>query len=184
MKSRKIKVIVVSIFMLCMLLLCQKISMAASASISASSTEVTVGTKVTIKVSGSAKAWSLKVNGAGISDKFHGGNISSKSNMPFSNSYNLNTSKPGTYTVSLSGDVTDADGTFSDISSSVTVRVNEKTTSSNNKNDDNTKNNDSKKSNNDTNKKNDDEKTDTTEPTFKSANDKVYATGDIKIRKS
>lgn len=178
MKSKKIKVIVVSIFMLCMLLLCQKISMAASASISASSTEVTVGTKVTIKVSGSAKAWSLKVNGAGISDKFPGGNISSKSNMPFSNSYNLNTSKPGTYTVSLSGDVTDANGTFSDISSSVTVRVNEKTTSSNNKNDDN------KKSNNDTNKKNDDEKTDTTEPTFKSANDKVYATGDINIRKS
>lgn len=177
MKLKKLRITVMLFVIIGMLLLCQKISMAANASISANSTDVSIGTKVTIKVSGSAKAWSLKVSGEGISEKIVGGNLSSKSNQNFSESYSLNTSKVGTYTVTLSGDVTDADGTPKDINSSVTVKVNEKTSSNNNTTNKNTTN-----KNTTTNQPTKPETP--AEPTFKSANETVYATGDINIRKS
>ncbi len=78
----------------------------------------------------------------------------------------------------MGGDVSDGStNKTTNISGSVTV------TATNSSSDNNDKNNDKKNDNKD-NKDNKDNNDTTTEPTFKSANDKVYATGDINIRKS
>ena len=166
MNKKIIKIYVILIAVCAFLFIGKSTTYAASASISASSTEVSVGSKVTIKVNGTGRAWSLKVSGSGISDTIVGGNLSSKENQNFSESYTLNTSSAGTYKVSLTGDVTDSSGT-KEISDSVTVKVSEKSTSRGNTvdNTNNTKN---------------EEKA----PNFKSANETVYATGNINVRKS
>lgn len=170
MKNKKLKIVMALFFIMLGLIIGGTNSYAASASISASSKNVSVGTKVTVTVSGSAKAWSLKASGSGVSENIVGGNLSSKSNQSFSESYTLDTSKAGTYKVSLSGDVTDANGTTTDIGDSVTITVSEKSSNSDNNNKtDTTKNTDTEKK---------------SEPTFKSANDTMYATGDINVRKS
>lgn len=82
------------------------------------------------------------------------------------------------------GKMSDSSGNLKNVSgNSISIAGKSK---SNGKDDStNSKNND-KKSDNDDSKKNDnkDNNDTTTEPTFKSANDKVYATGDINIRKS
>ncbi len=174
MKNIRFKIVTALFIIMLGLIIGGTNSYAASASISASSKNVSVGTKVTITVSGSAKAWSLKASGSGVSGNIVGGNLSSKSNQSFSESYTLNTSKAGTYKVSLSGDVTDANGTTTDIGDSVTVTVSEKSTSRDNTTDTNN-------NNTDNNKKQEEKKS---EPTFKSANDTMYATGDINVRKS
>lgn len=193
MKNKKIKIFISILIMVLFLFLGGSTSKAASASISASSKEVTAGTKVTITVSGSAKAWSLKASGSGISNSIVGGNLSSKSNQSFSESYSLNTSTPGTYTVSLTGDVTDATGDFKEISSSVTVKVSEKkadtpASNNNNNNNNNNTNKNNNKNNNNNNSNNNSENNkpvpEEKEPTFKAVNEKVYATGDINVRKS
>ncbi|MBQ3408826.1 MAG: cadherin-like beta sandwich domain-containing protein [Clostridia bacterium] len=171
MKNKKLKIVAFILFIVAILLIGSNASRAASASITASSKDVTVGTKVTIKVSGSAMTWSLKASGSGVSGKIVGGNLSSKANQSFSESYTLDTSSAGTYKVSLSGDVTDANGTTTDISDSVTIKVSAKSSNTT----DNTSKTDSTKTT-DTEKK--------SEPTFKSANETVYATGNINIRKS
>lgn len=171
MKSKLMKVYVTLFAVVMLMIIGKSTSYAASATITASSKDVSLGTSVTIKVSGSGRAWSLKVSGSGISDTIVGGNLSSKENQSFSQSYTLNTSKAGTYKVSLTGDVTDSSGT-KDINDSVTVKVSEKVTS---------------QDGNKTTTKTDTTKTDTKkteEPTFKAANDTMYATGDINVRKS
>jgi len=120
-------ILVLSIMMLC-LIAKGSISYAASANISSNSKEVNVGESVNINVSVDAIAWNLKVNGSGISESIVGGNMDGDelSNKVTNKSYKLDTSKAGTYTVKLSGDITDANGTAADISKSVTVKVNEK----------------------------------------------------------
>lgn len=110
-----------------MLLIFGTVSNAGNANISASSTNVEAGTAVNINVNVNAMAWNLKVSGSGISDKVVGGNMEG-TNQATSKSYKLDTSKPGTYTISLTGDVTDANGTPSNISGSTTVTVKEKAT--------------------------------------------------------
>ena len=137
-------------------------------------------------------AWSLKASGSGISDNIVGGNLGSKANQAISSSYTLDTSKAGTYTVNLSGDVTDADGTFKEISDSVTVKVSEKTITTNNNNNNNTENTGTTTSNNNKPQTSTTTKPTTTEPStpepkepkFTAADETVYATGNINIRKS
>ena len=145
---------------------------AASASISASSKNVSVGDKVTINVSINAATWNVYVNGS-VEDSIVGYD-SDLNNKTTNKSYTLNTSKAGTYTVSLSGTVKDSSGK-KDVGGSVKVTVSEKSTSRDNTT--NTNNN----NNTDNNKKQEEKKS---EPTFKSANDTMYATGDINVRKS
>lgn len=128
---------------------------AATASISASSKNVSVGDKVTIKVSYNACLCQLKVNGAGISDDidYIGSDLKNKSN---SKSYSLNTTKAGSYTVKLTGSITDQDRTLKNINDSVTVIVSEKSS----------------------------EPKKPEEPTFKNTNDKMYAKKEINVRQS
>lgn len=171
----KFKILIVLFGMLILCILQSKNVNAASASISASSKSVSVGDKVSINVSVNAMAWNVKVSGSGVSGSIVGGNMENMSNKSTSKSYTLDTSKAGSYTVSISGDVTDANGTNSGVSDSVTVKVSEKSTTNTDKN------NNTNKTNTNTTTKND---TTTSEPTFKTAKDTVYATGNINIRKS
>lgn len=111
---------------------------AASASISASKTSVTVGTKVTITVKVNAAAWNLSVSGS-ASDSIVGFNMDDK-NQTTTKTYTISTKKAGKYTVSLTGDITNAGSeTATNVSKSVTVTVKEKpktttTTTTNNNN--------------------------------------------------
>ena len=110
-------------FLLGFLLLSLPNVYAASASISASATSVTVGQGVTITVHYNAATWNLHLSGS-INDSVVGYDPNGN-NVSGSQSWNLNTSSVGTYTVSLSGDVTDG---VTDVNSpaggSVTVTVN------------------------------------------------------------
>lgn len=95
---------------------------AASASISASKTNVNVGDNVTITVTINAAAWDIKVSGSGISDSIVGYNEDAV-NETKTKTYTLNTSQEGSYTVSISGNVTDANDTKTYPNGSTTVTV-------------------------------------------------------------
>ena len=98
---------------------------AANASISVSSSNVYVGDNVTVTVYINAGSWNVQVSGSGISDSIVGYDMDG--NKAFSKSYSLNTSNPGTYTVNISGDITDYDTDVNSlVGGSVTVVVNPK----------------------------------------------------------
>ena len=100
---------------------------AATASISASKTNVKVGENVAIHVMATAVSWNLKVSGEGISDSIPGFNQDGQSET-ITKTYNLDTSKAGVFTVAVAGDVTDGDGTVK-VYEPVTVVVEEPVTS-------------------------------------------------------
>ena len=96
---------------------------AASASISASKITANVGENVTISVTINAASWNLSVSGSGISDSIVGYDADAN-NASTKKTYTLNTSSVGTYTVTISGDVTDGvTDVNSGINQSVTVSV-------------------------------------------------------------
>ena len=167
--KKLIKISILSIFVFIAISIFSK-TYAASASISASKTNVKVGEKVTITVSMNAAAWNTNISGA--ASKSFAGNSDDGNNITKKEQISFTPSSAGTYTFKLGGDVSDGStNKTTNVSGSVTV------TATNSSSDNNDKNNDKKNDNKDNNDT-------TTEPTFKSANDKVYATGDINIRKS
>ena len=93
---------------------------AASASISATSTSVEEGTPVTVNVSFTAAAWNLTVDGDKISGASYASQTSDLSEVTTSKSFSVDTSSAGSYTISLSGDITDKDGNTQEINKSVT----------------------------------------------------------------
>ena len=98
---------------------------AATATIKANKTSATVGDSVKVTVSVNAAAWNLQVSGA-TSGSIIGYNADAE-NQATTKEYTIDTSKAGTYTVSLSGDVTDEAKEVADtISTSVTITVKEK----------------------------------------------------------
>ena len=173
--KKLIKISILSIFVFIAISIFSE-TYAASASISASKTNVKVGEKVTITVSMNAAAWNTNISGA--ASKSFAGNSDDGKNITKKERISFTPSSAGTYTFKLGGDVSDGStNKTTNVSGSVTV------TATNSSSDNNDKNNDKKNDNKD-NKDNKDNNDTTTEPTFKSANDKVYATGDINIRKS
>ena len=173
--KKLIKISILSIFVFIVISIFSE-TYAASASISASKTNVKVGEKVTITVSMNAAAWNTNISGA--ASKSFAGNSDDGNNITKKERISFTPSSAGTYTFKLGGDVSDGStNKTTNVSGSVTV------TATNSSSDNNDKNNDKKNDNKD-NKDNKDNNDTTTEPTFKSANDKVYATGDINIRKS
>ena len=104
---------------------------AASATISANKTTATVGDSVKVTLKINAAAWNINVSGS-ASDSvvcFY----SYEENQTSNNTYSINTSKAGTYSVSISGDITDASSTTPEkISKSVTITVKAKSTSGSN----------------------------------------------------
>lgn len=143
---------------------------AASAAISANKTTVTVGDSVKVTVTVNAAAWNINVSGS-ASDSIVGFN-SDAENQTTTKTYSINTSKAGKYSVSISGDITDASATTPDkINKSVTVTVKAKSTSSSTNNNSNS----NSTSNSGSTKK---------EPKFTSVNQTMYTTGEVNIRKS
>lgn len=104
---------------------------AASATISANKTTATVGDSVKVTLKINAAAWNINVSGS-ASDSVVGFNNDAE-NQTTKKTYSINTSKAGTYSVSISGDITDASSTTPEkISKSVTITVKAKSTSGSN----------------------------------------------------
>ena len=74
--SKSIKIGIVS-FICCLIILISSNVYAASASITANKSSVTVGDKVKVTVKINAAAWSLETSGS-VSEKIAGGNMSGK----------------------------------------------------------------------------------------------------------
>lgn len=135
--KKKILFIIMTIFSF---ILCTKGVYAASASISASKTSVTVGTKVTITVKVTAAAWNLNVSGE-ASGSIVGFN-SDAENQTTTKTYSIKPTKAGKYTVYLNGDITDANSEVATaVNKSVTITVKEKTTTNTTQNNNATTNN-------------------------------------------
>lgn len=98
---------------------------AASASITANKTSVTVGENVTVTLNIDAATWNAHITGA-ISDIVLDCPLDGQ-NQKTTKSYNIDTSKPGTYTVNLSGDITDGiTEVTTDLNQAITITVKEK----------------------------------------------------------
>lgn len=164
-----IKSIFLIIFAIVAISLFSKVE-AASATISANKTTATVGDSVKVTVTVNAAAWNINVSGS-ASGSIVGFN-SDAENQTTTKTYSINTSKAGKYSVSISGDITDASATTPDkINKSVTVTVKAKSTSSSTNNNSNS----NSTSNSGSTKK---------EPKFTSVNQTMYTTGEVNIRKS
>lgn len=99
---------------------------ASSVSFKASAGEVTVGTTVTLTASVTAGSWNLSISGNGVSKSLVG-QTDVASNKTASVSASFTPQAEGSYTFSLTGDVTDFDTEVNEnISKSVTVKVNPK----------------------------------------------------------
>lgn len=119
----KRKLIFAIIFIAATMLVSTKVQ-AASANISATKNTATAGDSVSINVSVNAATWNLKVSGEGISGDTIVGYDNDGNNTSTSKSFALNTGNPGTYTISLVGDVTDGETEENSlINKSVTVTV-------------------------------------------------------------
>ena len=178
MKKIHYKVILIMLFAIILLFINKSESNAATARITASNTNVNVGDSVNINVSVTGAAWNVKVNGSGISDSIVGVNMNVE-NETTNKSYKLNTSKAGKYTVSISGDATDANGTRANASGSVTVTVNEKITQPANEGNTNTNTNTNQNTNTPA-----PEPQKPAEPNFTNTNQTMYTTGNINLRSS
>ena len=125
-----IKIIFLIIFATVAISLFSKVE-AASATISANKTTATVGDSVKVTLKINAAAWNINVSGS-ASDSVVGFN-SDAENQTTTKTYSINTSKAGTYSVSISGDITDASSTTPEkISKSVTITVKAKSISGSN----------------------------------------------------
>lgn len=170
-KCYKIKIISIIILATILIFVNKKYANAASANISASSNNVQVGDNVTVNVTVDAVTWNIKVNGSGISDTIVGGNLDELANKTTNKSYKLDTSKPGVYTINLSGDVTEAsNGSNTNQSGAVTITVAEK--SSNTSTTQTTTTTQTTKTQSEP------------EAKFTDTNKTMYSTGDINVRSS
>lgn len=124
MKNKKI---LVTIF-ICIITLIMGTSnvKAASCEVGANKKTAEVGDDVTITVKFVAAAWNVKVNGNGITGASYASQTSDLSEAETVKTFKLDTSKAGTYTITVSGDITDANGSTQDLNKSCTVTVNEK----------------------------------------------------------
>ena len=99
---------------------------AASASLTASNSEVTVGSTVTLTGTVTAGAWNLRISGNGVNQPLVGQISSPTGNETKSVSASFTPTEPGTYTFTLTGDMTDfSQDTAENVSQSVTINVKE-----------------------------------------------------------
>ena len=172
MKRKQILQIILTICLITFMLLTLTTKVeAASTSLTASSTNVTVGTKVTITASGNAASWDLEISGDGISSTKIVGYTDDSENGNFSKSISFTPSKAGTYTIKLTGNITDeGDIESTSVSKTVSITVKEKETSSG--------------GNSSSGSDNEDNKQDTPTMSFSSVNQTVYATDSLNVRES
>ena len=120
----KIKKIFSSILVIFVFAVMLTTTYAASVSITAAKKTAYVGDKVKVTVTVKAAAWNLKVSGSASGDII-GFNMDGV-NQTTTKTYTVKCSKVGTYTVKISGDITDANDANSIINKSVTITVKEK----------------------------------------------------------
>lgn len=124
------KIIILTIFCL-IILTSQQVVHAASASITASKTSITVGESVTIRVNMVAASWNLHVSGS--TSKSIVGYSEDGENVTKTQTISFKPKAKGTYKIILSGDVTDGKTNKTiDVSGGVTINVKEKSSTSNN----------------------------------------------------
>lgn len=182
MKTKKIISIIVLaiIFSLMMALRVE----AASVSIYANNNEVTVGTKVTITISGNAAAWDLQVSGTGISTTPIVGYTSDAENGKFSKTISFTPKSTGKYTINLNGNITDESSYESTkVNKSINITVKAKSSgggssgSSGSNNSGNSGSGSSSSGNSDGTSK-------PKAPSFTTVNETVYATDSVNVRSS
>lgn len=171
-------------------------SNAATVSMTASSTNVTVGTTVTISVSGVAASWDVYIEGNGLERTPIVGFNQETTNMNFSGSASFTPTKAGTYTINLTGTIVDETQKEGDkVNQSVTITVREKSSGGNNSDGGNTsggntssgENSESGSSsggNNSSSGNENSENNSSSTPTFREVNETVYSTGSINVRAS
>lgn len=171
-------------------------SNAATVSMTASSTNVTVGTTVTINVSGVAASWDVYIEGNGLERTPIVGFNQETTNMNFSGSASFTPTEAGTYTINLTGTIVDETQKEGDkVNQSVTITVREKSSGGNNSDGGNTsggntssgENSESGSSsggNNSSSGNNNSENNSSSTPTFREVNETVYSTGSINVRAS
>lgn len=172
MKTIK-KVVVLLISILLLTVIFSTISQAATALLTASSYNVEVGTKVTIRASGTAAAWSVYIDGDGITRTPVVGDDPNAKNTSFSGSTSFTPTKEGTYKITLTGTISDENdtGEGTAVNKSVTITVKAKSSGGSGSGSS------SGSSSGSTTEKPKD-------PTFKSANKTVYTTGTVNLRSS
>lgn len=122
--KKTIKFIFLTLFMWIVLSALSTVN-AASATMKSNKTSATVGDSVTVTVTVNAAAWNLKVSGSASGDII-GYNLDAE-NQTTTKTYTVDTSKSGTYKVTLSGDITDeSKDTADQINTSVSITVKEK----------------------------------------------------------
>lgn len=127
----KVKKIFSSMLVMFAFVIMLNVTYAASASITAAKKTAYVGDKVKVTVTVKAAAWNLVVSGSASGDII-GFNMDAE-NQTTTKTYTVTCSKVGTYTVKLSGDITDGKTNVnSQINQSVTITVKEKPATSNN----------------------------------------------------
>ena len=153
---------------------------AISASLSASSTNVTVGTKVTITISWNAASWNLQISGDGITTKNYADVTDDAENGSFSESLSFTPTEPGTYTINLTGTITDtnSDNDSTPVNKSVSITVKEKETSGGNGSGNNSSSGNGSSGNSSSGNNT------TPSVSFSSRNETVYATGSVNVRAS
>ena len=159
-------------------------SNAASTSLNASTTSVTVGTKVTVTASGNAASWNLTISGDGVSSTSIVGYTENGENGSFSKSVSFTPSKAGSYTINLTGDVTDEDDVEStSVNRSVTITAKAKSSSSNSSSGSSSSGSSSNNSSSSSNNSSRDDEEDNT-VTFRDVNEKWFATDSVNVRAS
>lgn len=175
-KIQVIKRVIISMIVLLIAITVK--SMAADINVSSSKKNISNGESANITIS---SAYTGKVN---ISVS---GGTSSRASEWIEGSVSVtvkaNSDNGVKVSVTPAGKMSDSSGNLKNVSGN-SISIAGKSTSNGKDDSTNSKNNDKKSDNNDKKNDNKDNNDTTTEPTFKSANDKVYATGDINIRKS
>ena len=129
------RIILLTVLILAIIAAFSKVN-AASANISSNKTSMNVGDTATITVSYTAAAWNIQVSGAA---NFSSADASSNAkNVSKSAILKFKPKKAGTYTVNLSGDVTDQNGKTTDLSKTIKIKVKEKSSNNSNSTDNNT----------------------------------------------
>lgn len=158
---------------------------AASSSITGSKT-ITVGESVTISASVNAGAWNVVLSGNGQTKELVG-QTATQGNSSASTSITFTPNKEGTYTFTLTGDITDYTTEATEtINKTCTITVKAKESSGGNSgSESNTGSGSNSGSNNNSSSGNSGNSGNTTSaPSFTSVNETVYATGSVNVRKS
>ncbi len=143
---------------------------AATCNVSANKTNIQVGEQVSVSVNVNAGAWNLRINGGGLTSSDTSGlagQTNTTANSNASKTYTFTANSAGTYTISVTGDITDYDTDQTiNISKPITITVSEK------------------KQEQPVTPTEPTTPTQPTAPTFSNTNKKMYATDKINLRSS